>query len=107
MMPLLNMSTNPRIVNVSSESGALNGMDGGTPAYGVSIAALNALTLKLAKELPNMKVNAVCPGWIATDMGGAGGGPIEDGGASVVWACKLGKDGPTGGFFRNGEALRW
>lgn len=107
MLPLLQKSNHPRIVNVSSGAGSLNGMNGGTPAYGVSKAALNALTLKLARELPGMKVNAVCPGWIATDMGGAGGGPIEAGGASVVWACTIGKDGATGGFFRNGKSISW
>ncbi|CAB9500813.1 15-hydroxyprostaglandin dehydrogenase [NAD(+)] [Seminavis robusta] len=108
MLPLLHKSNNPRIVNVSSGAGSLSGMSGGTPAYGVSKAALNALTLKLARELSStMRVNAVCPGWIATDMGGAGGGPIPEGAASVVWACTLDKNGPTGGFFRHGKAIPW
>ena len=64
---LLKRSQNARIVNVSSGSGQLKGMGSETPAYGVSKAALNALTLKLAAELPNMRINAVCPGWINTD----------------------------------------
>jgi NAD(P)-dependent dehydrogenase (short-subunit alcohol dehydrogenase family) len=76
MLPLLKQSSYPRIVNVSSGAGSLNGMSGGTPAYGVSKAALNALTLKLARKLPGMKYNAVCPGWIATNVGWAGGGPV-------------------------------
>ena len=109
LLPLLNKSAHPRIVNVSSEAGSLASMGGGTPAYGVSKAALNALTRKLADELREFRilVNAVCPGWTATDMGGPGGRPVEQGAASVVWAALLEDDGPTGGFFRDGKPLRW
>ena len=107
-IPLLKKSEHGRLVNVSSESGSLEGMGGGTPAYGVSKVALNALTKKLAAELEGdgILVNAVCPGWTATDMGG-GGRPVPEGAASVVWAVTLEDDGPTGGFFRDGERLPW
>ena len=79
-------------------------MGSGTPAYSVSKAALNALTKQLAADLrgDRILVNSVCPGWVATDMGGSGGRPVEDGAASVVWAVELPDDGPTGGFFRDG-----
>ena len=72
-LPLLRASGHPRIVNVSSEAGSLTSMGGGTPAYTASKAALNALTRMLAAELRSERflVNAVCPGWVATDMGGA------------------------------------
>ena len=107
-IPLLKKSKHGRLVNVSSESGSLEGMGGGTPAYGVSKVALNALTKKLAAELEGdgILVNAVCPGWTATDMGG-GGRPVPEGAASVVWAVTLEDDGPTGGFFRDGKRLPW
>ena len=97
-----------RIVNVSSESGSLASMGAGTPAYSVTKAALNALTRTMAAELHpvGVRVNAVCPGWTATDMGG-GGRPVPEGARSIVWAAMLPNDGPTGGFFRDGKPLPW
>jgi NAD(P)-dependent dehydrogenase (short-subunit alcohol dehydrogenase family) len=108
-VPLLRASGHGRIVNVSSEVGSLASMGGGIPAYRTSKAALNALTLMLAAELrvDGILVNSVCPGWVATDMGGAGGRPVAAGAASVVWAVDLPDDGPTGGFFRDGRSLPW
>jgi NAD(P)-dependent dehydrogenase (short-subunit alcohol dehydrogenase family) len=97
-----------RIVNVSSEGGSLTSMGAGIPAYASSKAALNALTRLLAAELQGsgVLVNAVCPGWTATDMGG-GGRPVPEGAASVVWGVTLPDDGPSGGFFRDGKVLPW
>jgi NAD(P)-dependent dehydrogenase (short-subunit alcohol dehydrogenase family) len=108
-LPLLRRSPHSRIVNVSSEGGSLAEMSGGTPAYSVSKAALNALTRLLAAELrpAGILVNSVCPGWTATDMGGDGGRPVAEGAASVLWALTLPDDGPTGGFFQDGEPLAW
>lgn len=108
-LPLLSQSQHGRIVNVSSGAGSLASMGNSTPAYGTSKAALNAFTRQLAAELKDtgILVNAVCPGWVATEMGGAGGRPVEDGAASVVWAALLEDDGPTGGFFRDGKPLPW
>jgi NAD(P)-dependent dehydrogenase (short-subunit alcohol dehydrogenase family) len=98
-----------RIVNVSSEGGSLASMGGSTPAYSTSKAALNALTRVLAAELrgTGVLVNAVCPGWTRTDMGGSGGRPVADGAASVLWAVDLPDDGPSGGFFRDGKPVPW
>jgi NAD(P)-dependent dehydrogenase (short-subunit alcohol dehydrogenase family) len=108
LLPLLRRSTHPRIVNVSSETGSISEMTGGTPAYAMSKAALNALTRMLAYELraDGVLVNAVCPGWTNTDMG-RGGRPVSEGAASIVWAALLSDDGPTGGFFRDGRPLPW
>ena len=108
-VPLIRASGGGRIVNVSSESGSLASMGASTPAYAVSKAALNALTRVLAAELrrDRILVNSVCPGWVATDMGGSGGRPIAEGAASVLWAVDLPDDGPTGGFFRDGQPVPW
>jgi NAD(P)-dependent dehydrogenase (short-subunit alcohol dehydrogenase family) len=108
-LPLLRAAPSARIVNVSSGAGALTDMGGGSPAYRVSKTALNALTRILSSELrrDGVLVNSVCPGWVATDMGGGGGRPVEDGAASVMWAVRLPDDGPTGGFFRDGRPIDW
>jgi NAD(P)-dependent dehydrogenase (short-subunit alcohol dehydrogenase family) len=109
LLPLLRRGEHPRVVNVSSEAGSLAGMGGGTPAYALSKAGLNALTRMLADDLrrDGILVNSVCPGWVATDMGGPGGRPVAEGAASVVWAATLPDDGPTGGFFRDGRPRPW
>ncbi|MET7385636.1 SDR family NAD(P)-dependent oxidoreductase [Streptomyces sp. NPDC005529] len=109
LLPQLRASAHPRVVNVSSEAASLTSMGGGTPAYSASKVALNALTRMFAAELRSdgILVNAVCPGWVATDMGGEGGRPVGEGAASVLWAATLPDDGPTGGFFRDGRPLPW
>ena len=109
VLPLLRRSGHPRIVNVSSGAGSLTGMGGGTPAYRTSKAALNALTRMLAAEMRagGVLVNSVCPGWVATDMGGSGGRPVAEGAAGIVWAATLPDDGPTGGFFRDRRPVDW
>jgi short chain dehydrogenase len=87
----------------------LASMGAGTPIYSTSKAALNAWTRVFAGDLrgDGILVNSVCPGWTATDMGGAGGRPVADGAAGIVWAATLPEDGPTGGFFRDGRSLSW
>ena len=110
LIPLLRKGRHARIVNVSSESGSLAVMSGSTPAYSVSKVALNALTRMLAAEVRGSRilVNSVCPGWVATEMGGPGAPrTVEEGAASVMWAVTLPDDGPTGGFFRDGDQLAW
>jgi NAD(P)-dependent dehydrogenase (short-subunit alcohol dehydrogenase family) len=108
-IPLLRKSNHGRIVNVSSEAGSLASMGAGAPAYAVSKVALNALTRMLAAELrrDRILINSVCPGWVATDMGGPGGRPVREGAASIVWAVELPDGGPTGGFFRDGRPVPW
>jgi NAD(P)-dependent dehydrogenase (short-subunit alcohol dehydrogenase family) len=109
LRPLFRAGQHRRIVNVSSEAASLTNMGGGIPAYRASKVALNALTRMLAAELgpEGILVNAVCPGWVATDMGGPGGRPVTEGAASIVWAVNIPDRGPTGGFFRDGHPLPW
>lgn len=98
-----------RIVNVSSGMGGLTEMSNGrTPAYRLSKAALNTLTRMLATELEGtgILVNSACPGYVRTDMTGPRAPrSVEEGADTPVWLATLPDDGPTGGFFRNREAL--
>jgi len=79
-------------------------------AYRVSKVGLNAFTRILAREIADTEVcvNAVCPGWVRTDMGGMNATrSVEEGARSIVWAATLPPDGPTGGFFRDGAPMPW
>jgi NAD(P)-dependent dehydrogenase (short-subunit alcohol dehydrogenase family) len=109
LLPLLRLSSHARIVNVSSGAGSLTDMGGGTPAYRITKASLNALTRMWAAELtkPPILVNSICPGWVATDMGGPGGRPVSEGAQGIVWAATLPDNGPTGGFFRDQHPIPW
>jgi NAD(P)-dependent dehydrogenase (short-subunit alcohol dehydrogenase family) len=109
-IPIMKTNKYGRIVNVSSGAGSLHYMGGGTPAYSVSKAALNAFTRILAAELSvgtDILVNSVDPGWVATDMGGGGGRPVEEGAKGIVWAATLPDNGPTGGFFFDDKPAPW
>jgi NAD(P)-dependent dehydrogenase (short-subunit alcohol dehydrogenase family) len=108
LVPLLQRSPHPRIVNVSSGAGQLSDMNGGRAAYRLSKAALNALTRTLASDQPGIKVNTMCPGWVRTAMGGSGASKsVEDGADTAVWLATLPDDGPTGGFFRDRKPIPW
>jgi NAD(P)-dependent dehydrogenase (short-subunit alcohol dehydrogenase family) len=100
-----------RIDDFIARARAANGDLGGWPrnAYRVSKIALNAYTRLLAASLPvGQRVNAVCPGWVRTRMGGTTASrSVEHGAQSIVWAATLGEGGPSGGFFRDGRAISW
>lgn len=109
-VPLMLKQNYGRVVNVSSGSGQLADMGSDTPAYGMSKTALNALTLMLARRVRgrNILVNAVCPGWVRTEMGGPyAPRSVEEGADTIVWLATLPDGGPNGGFFRDRQPIEW
>lgn len=99
-----------RIVNVSSRSGTFSATWANAPAYGVSKAALNMLTLQLAKELhgTGVIVNACCPGWVRTRMGGDDAErSVEEGADTPIWLATLPGPGPTGLLFADRAVIEW
>jgi NAD(P)-dependent dehydrogenase (short-subunit alcohol dehydrogenase family) len=118
LLPMLRKAPSARIVNVSSILGSLSlQATPGSPtymtklfAYNASKAALNMFTIHLAHELrkTKIKVNSAHPGWVKTDLGGTGApmSPV-DGAKTEVQLATLPEDGPTGGFFHEGQAIAW
>jgi NAD(P)-dependent dehydrogenase (short-subunit alcohol dehydrogenase family) len=115
-LPLLGRSAAPVIVNVSSGLASLTGLSTpGTPvhaypgvAYPVSKTAVNALTVQYAKAFPGIRINAVEPGYTATDLnGGTGTQTVEQGAEIIVRMARIGPDGPTGGYFDVNGTLPW
>lgn len=110
VVPIMMQGGYGRIVNISSGAGQLAEMGAGYPAYRMSKAALNALTRVTAAELgpAPVKVNAMCPGWVRTDMGGPNATrTVEQGAETAVWLATIPDTGPTGGFFRDKAPIAW
>ena len=109
-VPAMASSGYGRVVNVSSGAGRISKMSGYAPAYSMSKAALNAFTRQLAHAYQGtgVLVNAVDPGWVRTDMGGASAPrSLEEGADTITWLATLPDDGPTGGFFRDRRPVDW
>ncbi|HRY06744.1 MAG TPA: SDR family oxidoreductase [Hyphomicrobiaceae bacterium] len=109
-VPVMEQQDYGRIVNVSSSLGQLSEMGPHNVGYRMSKTALNAATRTVAAELADspIKVNAMCPGWVQTDMGGPNApGTTEQAAETAVWLATLEEDGPTGGFFRDKAAIAW
>lgn len=110
LLPLMRKGGYGRIVNLSSGLGQLSSMSNNTPAYRMSKTALNALTCIVAAETRgnDILVNAACPGWVRTDMGGPGATrTVEEGADTPVWLATLPTGGPSGGYFRDRAVIAW
>jgi NAD(P)-dependent dehydrogenase (short-subunit alcohol dehydrogenase family) len=118
MLPLLRKSKHGRIVNVSSSLGSLTlSSDLTSPfadflalGYNTSKSALNSMTIQFAKELRNtpIKVNAICPGYCATDINGnSGPRSAAQGAVAAIQYATIGQDGPTGGYFNDQGRIAW
>jgi NAD(P)-dependent dehydrogenase (short-subunit alcohol dehydrogenase family) len=109
LAPLLKRSRGGRIVNMSSGMGALSDMEGGSAAYRISKAALNAVTGILAAELRGaVAVNSMCPGWVKTDMGGANAErDVSQGADTAVWLALDAPQDLTGKFLRDRKVIPW
>ena len=107
--PLL--GTGSRVINISSGAGEIcDGMSSYAPVYSASKTALNAITCQLAHGLraKGVLVNAVCPGWVRTDMGGAGATrSVEKGAETPVWMATDPDFSETGKFFRDKKIVSW
>ena len=103
------MQPNSRIINISSGMGQLEGMGTGSLAYRLSKTALNAMTIVLSQELmvKKIKVNAICPGWVQTDMGGHDAALTVQESVESIKKFALDDNFPSGKFLRHGEVLPW
>ena len=107
--PLLRRARAPRIINVSSGAGQLDGEPSAwAPAYSISKTALNMLTQQMTAALPDMAVNAMCPGWCRTAMGGPHAPrPPETGAETITWLALDAPHSLRGGFYRDKEKIPW
>ena len=103
------MPNGGRIINISSGMGQLEDMESGFTAYRLSKTALNALTKILSKELSTMgiKVNAICPGWVRTEMGGDDATLSIEESAIQIFSFALNDQFPNGKFLRYGKDIQW
>ncbi|MEW4263217.1 SDR family NAD(P)-dependent oxidoreductase [Priestia megaterium] len=109
-MPLMEQQAYGRIINVSSEYGAMSEMSSsGVGAYKLSKLILNGLTQLIAAEsTKDIKTNAVDPGWVSSDMGGPSAPRTPQQAArSILWLATIGPEGPSGGFFKDGKQINW
>ncbi len=107
--PLLAKSSAPRIINVSSGAGQLDGEpQAWAPAYCISKTALNMLTQQLTAALPDVIVNSMCPGWCQTEMGGRDAPRTPDEGAdTLTWLALESPPDLRGKFIKDLTVIPW
>ena len=107
VLPLMRPTS--RIINISSGMGQMEGMATGSIAYRLSKSALNALTIVLSQELSSkdIEVNAICPGWVQTDMGGYEATLTVKESVESIKKFALSDNFPNGKFLRHGQILPW
>lgn len=110
LLPLLEKSSEPRIINVSSERGQLSGLATDVPSYSLSKLALNGATILLAEALQpkGIAVYAVWPGWVRTDMGGDEA-PLspEQGADTIIWLATQASPSLSGKYFYNRQEISY
>jgi NAD(P)-dependent dehydrogenase (short-subunit alcohol dehydrogenase family) len=108
LLPLIKKSDDGRIINLSSIMGALSELTGGHAGYRLSKTALNGLSILLSNELsPKIKVYAMHPGWVKTEMGGPNAHlSVEQGADTAVWLATE-NNVPGGKFYANRKVIQW
>jgi NAD(P)-dependent dehydrogenase (short-subunit alcohol dehydrogenase family) len=109
MLSLLEQSAAPRIINVSSGAGQLDGEpQPWAPAYSISKTALNMLTQQLTAAFPKVMINSMCPGWCRTEMGGPNA-PLsaEEGADTMVWLALDAPHSQCGSFVKQRKVIPW
>lgn len=109
MLPLLRKAQSPRIINISSSAGQLNGeAQAWAPAYSISKSALNMLTQQLTAALPDITINSMCPGWCRTEMGGIDAPRSPEQGADTIsWLSLDAPDSLKGKFIKDRSVIPW
>ena len=109
-LPLMQAAGYGRIVNVSSAMGSISAMGGGSAAYKLSKLLMNGMTRIMAAEIgqEDIKINAMAPGWVRSDMGGSNAPrTLSQGADTIIWLATLPADGPSGGFFEDRTPAAW
>ncbi len=109
LIPKLSRSENPKIINVTSGAGAIVSQHHSPisfSAYRITKLAINEYTRMLSRELPSWKINAVCPGWVQTQMGGKNANStVEEGADTITWLAEENQE--TGNFYRFRRVIPW
>lgn len=109
-LPFLIRADHPRIINLSSGYGEIDGLSSGVPSYCLSKLTLNGATIMFDQALRSrgIAVNSVCPGWVRTDMGGPNASlSVEEGADTTVWLASEAPHSFSGKFFRNRRQIQW